>query len=257
MDVDCDYSTCNMINDHMLLCPITLCKKKFILKNNLKNHIQIDHYYATRGGVTKFRFSTKDKLNILDCANSYLKVITQIYNDEIDGKEYAINLLPQVECPSDTEIKRIIKIQKSFAKKVIELNIIEKSNWVNVQKDFECFLRMGLPYYDTNFNPSLSIKFLWFSIMQKPLYYKKMCQKACGELIAHSIAEKTNEKEMDRFNYFQDVFEDIFDKCISVPDIKNNNSPTVFIDMRNNILNKNKEQLLQHQNIYLKKRRIL
>jgi hypothetical protein len=78
-----------------------------------------------------------------------------------------------------------------------ETRVLIGCDWRQVFRDFYTFITMGLPYYDTNFCPTLLIDFMWHAVMVK------------GHItldIPHCAKERTPEEDHRRHLYFCDVF---------------------------------------------------
>lgn len=200
-------------NKDLMCCPIKNCNKKYKREDKLKKHVEKDHYYETRN-KNAFKFNNKLKLQIFLAAESYVRILEKILstNSESALKDESINmscknLLPQVFGTeiSDVEMMRIFTAQQTLAKKLFD-GIFVSCDWERVMEDLELFFRMGLPYYDTNFCPTIAIDFLWHSLMQNNELYKEICLKSCGVIIPHCNQPRSEEEDKKRHEYFLDVF---------------------------------------------------
>jgi hypothetical protein len=73
-------------------------------------------------------------------------------------------------------------------------------DWTRALLNLERFLKMGLPYYDTNFCPSLLIDFLWHAFMLDGHDVK------LGIIIPHCSTARTAEEDQKRYQYFCKVY---------------------------------------------------
>lgn len=193
------------------ICPVRKCNKKYKKKEKLKDHVETVHYYETRNRVGSFSLSQEQKIKIYTLAKDYAKLLygfseypAETLTEEL--KQSSTNLLPQYWCSSveQKEIERISHAQLVFAKNFFSLDL-SSCDWEKVMTDLTDFFALGLPYYDTNFCPSIFIDFLWHACMQDRVFYTEICAKAVGELIPHCI-EREEDLENKRFSYFLEIF---------------------------------------------------
>jgi hypothetical protein len=195
-------------------CPVATCKRKYKREEKLKQHIEKDHYYDTRNS-NNFKFDHNIRAQIYDSAASYIIELYEIrkcYETDIYyGELLAKNLLPQLYGKEVTkeDLNRIMDAQGSFAKKLLEENLLS-TNWDLVMNDLECFFNIGLPYYDTNFCPTLTIDFLWHAMMQRPDLYVEICKKSCIEIMPHCNSYRTEDEDTKRYQYFMEIFKHKF-----------------------------------------------
>jgi len=194
------------------ICPALKCRKKYKTEEKLKKHVEIAHYYETRNYRPSFWFTKEQKIKIYTLAKDYAKLLYGLYIGSPEAlieelTQSSINLLPQhwgvpVE---QREIERMSRAQIAFAKNFFSFDL-SKCDWEMVMEDLKCFFALGLPYYDTNFCPSIFIDFLWHSCMQDQMFYTEICKEnlAYGELIPHCIEREDMENK--RFSYFLEVF---------------------------------------------------
>lgn len=190
----------------LINCPVPNCNRKYKTEVKLKAHVEKTHYYETRRGNAYFRFDLKTKSKVYDLAANY----TQLILYDMDDTHDSTYLLPQVSATTDDDYNRISIAHTSFIANVKEANILFACDWDQIMDDFQKFLGMGLPYYDTNFCPTLPIDFLWHALMSDRQLYKDVCFKACGETIPHCAIERTEEEDAHRFSYFKDVFKHMY-----------------------------------------------
>ena len=188
-------------------CPVNDCNRKYSHTDRLKRHIETDHFYETRSrNYICFTYEIKSKIYKL--ASEYVKVLYKISKSDTPdeyGKYSAIKLLPH-EKIDDNELARIVQAQVTFSKRLFQMCDLEKCDWERVIGDLESFFRLGLPYYDTNFCPTLLIDFLWHALMQNPELYSKVCEKSCGEIMPHCKIERSEDEDKARYEYFLRVF---------------------------------------------------
>lgn len=198
--------------DELLKCPIEKCNRKYKKEDKRQKHVEKEHYYETRNSNT-FKFTHDIRAKIYESAASYIIKLYEINNNIDDGESSAKNLLPQLynEEISSDDLKRITQAQSSFAKNLLDENLYS-CDWTLVMNDLERFFNMGLPYYDTNFCPTLAIDFLWHALMQLPDLYVNICQKSCVEIMPHCNNNRTETEDFKRYEYFQQIFQFKFKK---------------------------------------------
>jgi len=217
----------------MKKCPVYSCNKKYKTEIKLKKHVETKHYYDTHGGNNQYKINLKMKVNIYKLAVKYAMILSQIIDMEdsviiaqIESGDRntawvqcAINLLPQ-KCNmtiTDSELIRISIAQRDFARRLWEHGFCwSQSDWKNIMEDFECFLKMGLPYYDSNFCPTLCIDFLWHASMQDKQIYRELCP---NEVIPHCSTERNPDEDLQRFEYFKEVFQMHFRRQVYLPSV--------------------------------------
>lgn len=218
-----------------LKCPI--CNKKYKSEKKRQEHVEKSHYYSTRNSnLVCFDHELRSKIYTL--ADNYLSLLCQLENlgrDEIlcDPKmlQSCKNLLPQEHGKNITleEALRMSTAQQTLAKRFFNENLL-RCNWEDVMNDLEKFFQMGLPYYDTNFCPSLPIDFLWHSLMQDYDLYSKICQESCHEIMPHCAIERTESEDQKRHEYFVEVFQHKFGRTPHVPTQETENK-NIFADL--------------------------
>ena len=211
-------------------CPVSGCNRKYKSKNKVKRHTEEKHFYETRKSGS-YRFDSEDKIKIYTLAADYAKVLcrvsTMTENEVINAVEsfsndymifYAKNLLPQKynKKISTKDMIRISIAQHKFSLRVFDNNLFD-SDWTIVIKDLEDFLNLGLPYYDTNFCPTLPIDFLWHALMQNPELYSKICNNICNEIIPHCMIERSELRDTKRYEYFLQVFKHNNKRDVYIP----------------------------------------
>jgi len=192
----------------LLQCPC--CNKKYKSDARRQQHVEKDHYFETRN-TNHFKFDHNIKAQIYNSAASYIMKLYEIKKDPYYEEALAKNLLPQLyhkEIPED-ELNRISITQQSFAKNLLEENLYQ-CDWITIMDDLERFFNMGLPYYDTNFNPTLTIDFLWHAMMQCSDLYIDICKKSLGTIMTHCSKIRTANEDLKRYEYFMDVFKNKF-----------------------------------------------
>lgn len=260
-----------------LLCPVKNCKRKYKSEERVKKHVEEKHFYNTRNQNWKFNFNKKTKANIYELAAKYAKVIHRISkmneqevidivksNPDDEMIMYAKNLLPQKygKKINTEELTRIAIAQHKFSRRIINENLLGRCNWTDIIIDLEAFFRLGLPYYDTNFCPTLPIDFLWHSLMQDPKLYKKICKESCGEIIPHCSILRSDEEDINRYEYFLKVYEHRYKQDVCLPSDNSDNADDQqyfvqqFTDLclkeREKIANKERkkqEKLLEYKRI--------
>ena len=200
----------------LLKCQIPSCNKKYRTEKKRQQHVEKSHFYETIGR-NRFKFDNNIKAQIYELAASYIEELDEIRNcfknNVYYGESSAKNLLPQLQGTEidPIDLKRIMTAQVTFAERLLKENLLA-CDWSSVMNDFECFFQMGLPYYDTNFCPTLPIDFLWHATMQNPDLYIDICKKSTFLVIPHCSNERTEDEDMKRYMYFLDVFQHCFNK---------------------------------------------
>lgn len=154
-----------------LQCPE--CKKSYSREAKLKEHIEKNHYLCTRDSK-QYDLTLEDELKTFTAASEYLR-------DILDGRTFPV----------------LGGDQDQFLKRLKESRVLIGCDWRQVFMDFHSFITMGLPYYDTNFCPTLLIDFLWHAVITK------------GHLkldIPHCAKVRTPEEDHIRYLYFCEVF---------------------------------------------------
>lgn len=183
------------------------CRRKFKTESKLQIHVEQRHYYKTQTTPTYYQFNGDEQRRVLMAAQNY-RIMLQ-GNQAIPYHA----LLPQ----GGTVTPEFVELQETFRQRI--LNAIDRFDWLAIVKDFERFLNMGIPYYDTNFCPSLPIDFLWHAVMViEPQWYHELCQKCCGRLIPHCAELRTEEQDQKRFAYFREVYKHLYHVDITVSD---------------------------------------
>lgn len=198
--------------DELLKCPVEKCNRKYKREDKRQQHVEKEHYFETRNDNT-FKFTHDIRAKIYESAASYIVKLYEINNGIDDGKVSAKNLLPQFYNKeiSSEDLKRITQAQLSFAEKLLNENLYS-CDWICIMNDLERFFNMGLPYYDTNFCPTLTIDFLWHALMQNPDLYINICQKSCIEIMPHCNNDRTENEDTKRYEYFLKIFQFKFKK---------------------------------------------
>ena len=205
-------------------CPVLGCNRKYKKEEKLIQHVENVHYHSTimRNWKT---FSNYEKSKIYELAADYIQILYDIQDyesedvlKEIDGSTFntrgkfiksSTKLLPQnsPQSISRDELIRICDAHCRFAKRIIGSGFF--SDLDNVEKvvgDLQLFFNLGLPYYDTNFCPTLFIDFYWHVIMQDSDFYLEVCEKFIGKIIPHCVS-RDEEENIKRHEYFCDLFE--------------------------------------------------
>lgn len=214
--------------EELFHCPVFSCNRKYKREDKRKQHVEQVHYFETRN-KNNFKFDHELRAKIYDLAAVYLE---QLQNNTAEPK----NLLPQYygkEIPND-DLQRITEAQSSFAKRLLSENL-HCCNWKAVMDDFQSFFNMGLPYYDTNFCPTLVIDFLWHSLMQDPELYSQVCKQACKDIMPHCNIVRTEEEDVKRYEYFVEVFKNLFKSApqsFSSDIYSKGDVNQIFIDLR-------------------------
>ena len=176
-----------------------ICNKKYKKELKRQQHVEKEHYYETRYN-NNFKLNHETRAMIYASAATYIEALYSL-KEPYDGESYAKNLLPQN--PNETDLTQITLTQFNFAKKLLQENLL--CDWHAVMDDLERFFNLGLPYYDTNFCPSLAIDFLWHALMQLPDLYNHVCKKSCVEIMPHCHQEHAQDDK--RYDYFVNVFQ--------------------------------------------------
>lgn len=236
-----------VFKENLLKCPA--CNKKYKSETKRQQHVEKCHYYDTRND-NQFKLTSDIRAQIFDLAASYVVELYEIRRDENYGESFAKNLLPQLygESIKQNDLLRIMAAQKSFANNLLDQNLLS-CNWSFVMDDLERFFNLGLPYYDTNFCPTLAIDFLWHAMMQRPELYVEICKKSCIDIMPHCNNYRSDETDAQRHEYFLKVFSHRFNKmpiafpsqleAFSIDDIQG-----VFYGFRNRELEKVKAKHL-------------
>lgn len=236
--------------DQMLKCLLTFCNKKYRTEKKRQQHVEKNHFYETiRSNSVKF--SNTIRAQIYDLASTYIETLYEITENKQYGESSAKNLLPQLYGTevNQIELERIITTQATFAERLLKENLF-LCDWDSVMNDLECFFQMGLPYYDTNFCPTLPIDFLWHALMQNPNLYVDICNQFVSQIIPHCNNDRSLDEDAKRHIYFLDIFQHQFKKFpytmpqndtayqVSCLDMKK-----VFVNFRNKELEKEAEFL--------------
>lgn len=202
----------NKKNQPLLCCPV--CNKKYRSEQKRQQHVEKFHYYKTRNS-NNYKFDHNLKAQIYDSAIMYVgeldKIINCHKNNIYYGETSAKNLLPQLygKDVSPDELKRIMAAQLTFAERIQQENLT-MCDWKVVMEDLEHFLNLGMPFYDTNFCPTMPIDFLWHALMQCPELYVEVCKKSCRVIIPHCNNERPDSEDARRYMYFLDLFKHRF-----------------------------------------------
>jgi hypothetical protein len=163
-------------------------------------------------------FDLLTKYRIYQLADAYQKTLRRMYhlgeekliamtttNEHPDLLQALRNLLPGKD-PSTKDLQRMASAQFAFARKLYAGNLFKNYPWNLALVDLQLFFNLGLPYYDTNFNPNLQVDFMWHALMQDPALYRQVCRKSIGELVPHCVEARTEQDDIDRYNYFVELF---------------------------------------------------
>ena len=211
----------------ILLHGCGLCNKKYKTEPKLKEHVEKQHYYATVGR----NYAEISAARIFSLAETYAKTIQHINSlglDEYLSDDVLMSqvglLLPHKENIDVADRDIIAKAHYTFVKSIYANKILERCNWRLVLDDFRDFIRLGTPYYDTNFCPSMPIDFLWHAAMQDPVFYKKLSFSAIGKILPHCQKVRSEEEDDARYKYFCDVFTHVYRRAPYVPGADTNTS---------------------------------
>lgn len=202
--------------NELLKCPLVTCNKKYKSERTRQQHVEKNHYYETRNS-NHFKFNHDVRAQIYESAAEYIVELYEIRkcyeSGECYGESLANNLLPQLygKEVNPEDLKRITIAQSLFAKKLLEENLY-LCDWNIVMDDLERFFNIGLPYYDTNFCPTLTIDFLWHAMMQRPNLYVDICRKSCIEIMPHCNVHRSEHEDTERYEYFLRVFQHKFER---------------------------------------------
>ena len=148
------------------------CKKRFS-RDKLKSHVESEHYLCTRNAQQHY-LNEEDEIRIYYAASQYLR-------DILGGRIFP----------------RLSGDQRRFLERLKETRALIECDWRRVFKDFHDFISMGLPYYDTNFCPTLHIDFIWHAVIVNDLIDLN---------IPHCAKERTEQEDQLRYDYFCKVF---------------------------------------------------
>ena len=208
------------------ICPCSNCQRKYKTETNLREHIEKFHYYETRKGNYNFTFTYNQRIKIYELMLKYEDIVISKENTI----EIVEKLIPQESQPSNEKITQMLNIHGTFLKKINQSNLLETCNWKDAITNFGKFLSLGLPYYDTNFNPSLEIDFVWHAVMQNLEFYRELCEEKAQCLVPHCATERTEEQDQQRYKYFLDVFEHRYKHSISHISEKTSSSIKEFMN---------------------------
>lgn len=149
------------------------CKKNYVKEAKLKAHIEKMHYLCTRDS-NRYYLDLEDEIKIYTAASDYLHDILAGCTFPVLGGD-----------------------QERFLARLKETRVLIGCDWRRVFRDFKAFINMGLPYYDTNFCPTLLIDFMWHAVMAKGHIVLK---------IPHCAKDRTPEEDHLRYLYFCQVF---------------------------------------------------
>jgi len=203
-------------------CPVPKCPKKYQSEKKLIQHVAEVHPYETRkSNFLQFTLEETGKIwrLVLDYFSEMEKIRDGMLDGSYTGEVSAKNLLPQLYGReiSQEDLSRITTAQQSFVRNFFRLDL-SACDWKRVMKDFDLFFNMGLPYFDSNFCPTLLIDFFWHSLMQNPDLYRKICFRRLEEIIPHCQEERSEEEESKRYDYFTKVFLYKFSRLPYTPD---------------------------------------
>ena len=131
-------------------CPIPSCKRKYKTSKRLQQHISDAHVFDTQNSIG-YQISHNTAMKIFKLAAKYAKILLSGTPEQ--QAECTKNLLPHKKDITQEELNIMIDAQKQFSQRLYACN------WEKVLSDFEGFIRLGTPYNDTNFCPSLPIDF--------------------------------------------------------------------------------------------------
>lgn len=191
---------------HAQLFKCPECNRKYKSEVKVKEHVESKHYYATQTTPNWKQFTNQEKQKIIMLAMEYKNIL---FSSEEEMQKVFPRLLPQGGQVTDA----FIETQRNFRKTMLET--YQCYDWGHVITDFECFLNMGIPYYDTNFCPSIAIDFLWHSCMLDGDFYARLCKESCGRVIPHCAEERIKEEDQARHTYFCQVFEHRWNKKLA------------------------------------------
>ena len=223
-----------------LNCPIDKCNRKYKQENKLIQHVERAHYHMTRCG-NYLRFTLLQRERILQSAAKYVKILdaTKDLSDEdiqamIESDrdneiiQSAIKLLPQNKDKeiTESELSRISLAQRDFAKRIFRTTFFSELDKTDTLiDDLQHFFQLGLPYYDTNFCPTIPIDFYWHAMMQDAEFYVEICESSVKSVIPHCVNREGPDIDIKRHEYFCDLFQHKYGRIPTLVGILNEYAP--------------------------------
>lgn len=189
-------------------CPIPSCRRKYKTTKRLQQHVRDLHIFDTQNS-NRYQITRNTAMKIFKLAAKYARILLSGTPDQ--QAECAKNLFPQKKDITQDELKTMIDAQTQFTHRIYACD------WEKVMSDFEGFIRLGIPYNDTNFCPSLPIDFLWHALMQDPVLYSQVCCSSIGRIIPHCNTMRTEEEDIKRYDYFSKVFQHKIGREVYLP----------------------------------------
>lgn len=230
-------------NAPLLHCLVSTCNRKYKTSERLQKHVEEKHCFDTMNR-NSFKIDIDTSIKIFKLAAEYARVLTEGNRDKMIT--CAIKLLPQKNSIDNDERKAIITAHEQFSQRIKKAGTCD---WEQALKDFEGFLQLGTPYYDTNFCPSLPIDFLWHSLMQDPDLYIHICNRSIGRILPHFDRIKTEQEDIQRYKYFCEVFNHRYGRNVTTftTDTSNGISASHFDDLVSKYLLKRQQEQQQEQ----------
>lgn len=215
--------------------PCPLCTKKYLTERKYQAHVEKAHYYCTRG-QNSLTFTFDDQIQIWALAHEYVQFLLHI--EEASAAELtarSIKLLPQHYGKSldatHPDVVRMNAGQLKLAAKLREDDALLCYPWRQVLTDLQYFFQMGLPYFDTNFCPTLPMDVLWHAVMQDPTFYTRLCMSSCRAIIPHCALARSEEEDLKRHRYFLDVFRYRFGRLPGT-ELGPKQTPEIFLQLQ-------------------------
>jgi len=156
-----------------LICPE--CKHIFYHAHKLKSHIESQHYLATRRFHKYTNLDLNDELKIYTAASHFLHDL--LFNNS----------------------------NPHYLQHLKQSRLLIHCDWRLAFRDFYTFINMGLPYFDTSFQPTLLIDFLLQAVILK------------GHFVPLAFASPFYPFNQQKYLYFRDVFLDLTNREPYIP----------------------------------------
>lgn len=178
-----------------LPCPVTGCNRKYKTNETLIKHVERLHPFDT---VHRHHcaLSHEQRCLIYILAAGYLRKVLA-GGDALDECAERLQPMPAPEVD-------IVLAQRQFAERLATRGTLAGCSWALVMRDFDRFLQMGVPHYDTNLCPTLYVDLLWHATMQDPALYAAVSR---GHPLPHCARERGAEEDLCRFDYYCNLYE--------------------------------------------------
>lgn len=188
-----------------LPCPVFGCNRKYRSDGAVRKHVTRDHYYNTRT-MHAGTFTPEEKLHLLNLVERYIEAMERIYNEAELSEDWEDPLA------SELFLEHVPPTHKQAHLRFIRriLPRVGGIDWKRGVDNYERFVRMGLPWYDRNFCPTLLIDLFWHAALTDNRFFQSTCAKLSGYCIPHCKPGRSAEEDAARHEYFVDVYTHIY-----------------------------------------------